>query len=99
MRKFKRVECAAFAAWQLCWPVQHALLHARRHRGLNMLCMHAVADLERELKAAGDRTLVVLDCYKTSCGACRYIQSGFVKLWPRERGGACACQVPQAQHL
>jgi hypothetical protein len=39
-----------------------------------------VAELERELEAAGESTLVVLDCYKTACGSCRYIQPGFVKL-------------------
>ena len=42
--------------------------------------MHAVAELDHELEAAGENTLVVLDCYKTACGSCRYIQPGFVKL-------------------
>jgi thiol-disulfide isomerase/thioredoxin len=46
-------------------------------------CVAAVAGVEgfdAALREAGPSTLVVVDFYKTSCGACRYIAPGFVKL-------------------
>lgn len=37
-------------------------------------------ELQQQLKNAPPGALVVVDFYKTSCGACRYIAPGFVKM-------------------
>jgi len=39
-----------------------------------------VSAFDAALAAAGPTALVVVDFYKTACGACRYIAPGFVKL-------------------
>ncbi|KAK9835317.1 hypothetical protein WJX81_001522 [Elliptochloris bilobata] len=42
--------------------------------------MKSLAQWREVLESAPAHTLLVVDFYKTSCGACRYIQAGFVKL-------------------
>lgn len=39
-----------------------------------------VAALDAVLNSAHPNTLIVIDFYKTACGACRFIEPGFVKL-------------------
>ena len=35
------------------------------------------------IESASPRTLVVVDFFRTACGACKYIQPGFTKLCKR----------------
>lgn len=42
--------------------------------------VYTVKDMQAALAEAGPNALVVVDFYKTACGACKYIQPGFVKL-------------------
>ncbi|KAF6265411.1 hypothetical protein COO60DRAFT_1633537 [Scenedesmus sp. NREL 46B-D3] len=37
-------------------------------------------EFQQALQAAGPSTLVVVDFFKTACGACRFIYPGFVKM-------------------
>lgn len=37
-------------------------------------------EFQQALQAAGPRTLVVVDFFKTACGACKFIYPGFVKM-------------------
>jgi thioredoxin-like negative regulator of GroEL len=44
-------------------------------------------ELQQALADAGDTTLVVVDFFKTACGACKFIYPGFVKLCKASTAG------------
>ena len=43
----------------------------------------AVDEFNKVIESASPRTLVVVDFFRTACGACKYIQPGFIKLCKR----------------
>ena len=43
----------------------------------------AVKEFQKIVEDAHPKSLVVLDYYRTACGACKYILPGFVKLCKR----------------
>ncbi len=45
--------------------------------------LHAVKEFQKVVEQAHPKSLVVVDYYRTACGACKYILPGFVKLCKR----------------
>ena len=55
--------------WYICMCSKHLL--------------HAVKEFQKLVEQAHPKSLVVVDYYRTACGACKYILPGFVKLCKR----------------
>lgn len=50
--------------------------------------------LQAIFKEAGPTALVVVDFYKTACGACKYIMPGFIKLCKASATGHSSGEPP-----
>jgi hypothetical protein len=47
---------------------------------VSLLQVFTPGEFQQALQAAGPRTLVVVDFFKSACGACKFIYPGFVKM-------------------
>jgi thioredoxin-like negative regulator of GroEL len=47
---------------------------------VTLLQVYTPEEFQQALEAAGPSTLVVVDFFKTACGACKFIYPGFVKM-------------------